>query len=140
VEGALPEALAELVAWLDGSTEELGQAEDLLADATRLAMLTGDPSLARKLAGYAADFAAEPGSSTPYREANALYCAGLVAGDPDQLRAAAGRYASVRRALPEARAWESAASEYARTGDAERARAALSQATQAYARLGVTRS
>jgi tetratricopeptide (TPR) repeat protein len=139
-EGALPEALAELAAWLDGGTEELGQAEDLLADATRLAMRTGDLGLARKLAQYAADFAAEPGSSTPYREANALYCAGLVAGDPDQLRAAADRYAVAHRALPEARAWESAASEYARAGDADRARAAHDKATQAYARLGVTRS
>jgi tetratricopeptide (TPR) repeat protein len=139
VEGALPEALAELVASLDGSTEELGQAEELLADATRLAMRTGDLGLARKLAQYAADFAAEPGFSTPNREANALYCTGLVACDPDRLCAAAGRYAAARRALPEARAWESAAFEYARAGNADRARAAHNEAAQAYARLGVAR-
>ena len=55
--GVLAEALAELTQWFDGGTEELGQAEELIADAVRLAMKTGELTTARDLAKQAAEFA-----------------------------------------------------------------------------------
>ena len=48
-DGALPEALAVLTGAFDGNTEELEEIEDLLADAVRLAVRTGDLAAARTL-------------------------------------------------------------------------------------------
>ncbi len=79
-DGALPEALAELTAGFGGHTEELEEIEDLLADAVRLAMQTGELGTARALAGQAAALAT--GSGVPHRQANALYCRGLLDQDP----------------------------------------------------------
>ena len=86
-DGALPEALAALTDAFDGNTEELEEIEDLLADAVRLATETGDLSTAQALAGHAAALAAE--SEIPHRQANALYCRGLL--DHDAPAAARGR-------------------------------------------------
>ena len=88
--GALPEALAVLTAGLADNTEELEEIEDLLADAVRLATEIGDLSTAKDLAGHAAALAAE--SEIPHRQANALYCTGLLDHDAVRLLSAAERY------------------------------------------------
>jgi hypothetical protein len=105
--GRLDQALAELTGWLDGSTQEAGQAEDLLADATRLATRLGDEGTARAAARQAEELAA--GSDIPHRQATALYCTGLVERDPARLRAAAARYAAAGRPLQQGRALSAAA-------------------------------
>ena len=89
-QGALPEALHALTEGFGGDTEELHEIEDLLADAVRLATETGDLATAHTFAGHAAALAA--GSEIPHRQANALYCQGLLDHDPAQLLAAAARY------------------------------------------------
>src|SRR5215469_14198744 len=61
--GSTPEALAMLAKWFDGRTEELGEVEDLVADAARLAIQAGEQATARVLAKQAATFA--EGSQTP---------------------------------------------------------------------------
>ena len=96
-DGALPEALAVLTAGFADNTEELEEIEDLLADAVRLATKTGDLSTAQALAGHAAALAAE--SEIPHRQANALYCRGLLDHDAPRLLAAAERYGDAGRPL-----------------------------------------
>src|SRR3984957_11150333 len=56
--GALPEALAALTTGSAGDTEDLGEIEDLLADAVRLATEVGDLGTAQALAGDADALAA----------------------------------------------------------------------------------
>ena len=107
--------------------------EDLLADAVRLAALTGDLSTARSLAGRAVALAGE--AQVPHRQATALYCQGLLAHDAALLVAAAGRYEDASRPLMRAKALEAAAGEFAGTGDRARARAALTGARDLYASL-----
>jgi tetratricopeptide (TPR) repeat protein len=134
--GALPEALATLTGWLNGTTEERGSAHDLIADATRLAMHAGDLGTARALAARAAEDAAGP--PTPYRQANALYCKGLLDHEAPALLRAADHYCDARRPLQHAKALEAAASEHAHADDREAAQSALSSATKIYASLGAT--
>ncbi|HUN38555.1 MAG TPA: AAA family ATPase [Trebonia sp.] len=105
--GNLDRALAELTAWLNGRTQEAGQAEDLLADATRLAAQLGHEDIARAVARQAEELAV--GSSIAHRQATALYCVGLVERDPARLRAAATRYAAAGRPLQQGRALAAAA-------------------------------
>ena len=93
--GALPEALAALTAALDDGAAEPKEIEDLLADAIRLATETDDLTTAQAVAGRAADLAAD--SAIPHRQANALYCGGLLDHDAAGLLAAAGRYAEAGR-------------------------------------------
>jgi tetratricopeptide (TPR) repeat protein len=131
--GELTEALAELTPWLNGGTEESAQAEDLLADGARLAMRTRNEDIARNLAKLAGELSAQ--SDIPRRQATALYCSGLVDGDPSRLLAAADRYASAGRPLPQARALEAAASEFSRAGDREQYQVALASVQQIYVRL-----
>jgi DNA-binding CsgD family transcriptional regulator len=130
----LPEALSELTSWFDGGTEELGQAEDLVADAVRLAAMTGDYTTARDLAKQAAEFA--EGAETPYRQANALYCSGLVEHDPRKLLSAAQRYFDASRPLLMAKALEAAAEEFVAIDDKAAAREAMGRAVEAYTGLG----
>jgi tetratricopeptide (TPR) repeat protein len=132
--GELAEALAELTPWLNGGTEESAQAEDLLADAARLAMRIGNTDLARNLAKVAGELAA--GSDTPRREAAAFYCSGLADGDPSRLMAAADRYAMAGRPLPQARVLEAAATVFAQAGDQDQYQSALVGAQEVYGRLG----
>jgi tetratricopeptide (TPR) repeat protein len=134
--GALREALAELTGWLDGKTEEFGHTQDLIGDATRLAMRTGDLSAARSLATQAARFAV--GEQTPSCQANALYCRGLVEHDAAMLLSSAELYGHGQRPLQRAKALEAAASEYAHAGDREAAQPALASAAEIYAWLGAT--
>jgi tetratricopeptide (TPR) repeat protein len=130
---ALPAALAVLTAGFDNNLEELEEMEDLLADAVRLATLTGDLSTARSLAGRAVALAGE--GQIPHRQATALYCQGLLAHDAAALVAAAGRYEDASRPLMRAKALEAAAGEFAGTGDRARARAAVAGAMDVYASL-----
>jgi DNA-binding CsgD family transcriptional regulator len=134
--GALPDALAELTAGFADNTEELHEIEYLLADAVRLAVKTGDLGTARALAGHAAAFAA--GSEIPHRQANALYCGGLLDHDATRLLTAAGRYGDASRPLFTAKALEAAAGEFVGAGDRGQARAAFTRAVEIYTSLGAT--
>jgi tetratricopeptide (TPR) repeat protein len=131
--GALPEALAALTAGFADSIEELDEIEELLADAVRLAARTGDLSTAETLAGHAEALAAD--SEIPHRQANALYCRGLLDHDAARLLAAAERYSQACRPLICANALEAAAAEFVSTGDRGRARAALIRALETYTSL-----
>jgi DNA-binding CsgD family transcriptional regulator/tetratricopeptide (TPR) repeat protein len=132
--GALPEALAVLTSGFAGNTETLDEIDNLLADAVRLAAKTGDLETAQALARHAATFAA--GSEIPHRQANALYCRGLLDHDASRLLAAADRYSDASRPLFSARALEAAAGEFVAAGDRSQARAAFTQAAEIYASLG----
>src|SRR4029077_16652848 len=101
-DGALPEALAALTDAFGGDTEEVEEIEALLADAVRLAIETGNLSRAQELTGRAEALAAD--SEIPHRQANALYCRGLLDHDGPRLLAAAERYAEAGRPLPRAKA------------------------------------
>jgi DNA-binding CsgD family transcriptional regulator len=133
-DGALPEALAALTDAFDGSTEEVEEIEDLLPDAVRLATETGDLSTAQALAGHAATLAAE--SEIPHRQANALYCRGLLDHDASRLLAAAEHYDDAGRPLPRAKALEAAAGHFVDAGDRGQARAAFTLAVDVYTSLG----
>jgi DNA-binding CsgD family transcriptional regulator/tetratricopeptide (TPR) repeat protein len=132
--GALPEALAVLTAGFADNMEELDEIEDLFADAVRLATKTGDLGTAKALAGHAAALAAE--SEIPHRQANALYCAGLLDHDAPRLLAAAERYGDASRPLLSAKALEAAAGDFVGTDDRDQARAAFTKAVEIYTSLG----
>jgi len=131
---SLPEALAVLTAGFVGNAEELEEIEDLLADAVRLAANTGDLGTAQALARHAAAFAAE--SQIPHRQANALYCSGLLDHDASQLLAAAERYDDASRPLLNAKALEAAAGDLVWSGDRGQARDAFTRAVDIYTSLG----
>ena len=131
--GALAEALHALTAGFADSTEELDEIEELLADAARLAMRTGDLNTAETLASHAAALAAD--SAIPHRQANALYCRGLLDHDATRLLTAAERYSQACRPLLSASALEAAAAAFLSTGDRGRARAALIRALETYTSL-----
>jgi DNA-binding CsgD family transcriptional regulator/tetratricopeptide (TPR) repeat protein len=133
-DGALPEALATLTNVVNGNTEQLEEIEILLADGVRLAMATGDLSTAQAFAGHATALAA--GSQIPHRQADALYCRGLLDQDAPGLLAAAERYAEAGRPLLRAKALEAAAGYFIDTDDRSQARAAFTQAVEVYSSLG----
>jgi DNA-binding CsgD family transcriptional regulator len=133
-DGALPEALAALTDAFDGNTEELEEVEDLLADAARLAMQTGALRTAQALAEHAATLAAD--LEIPHRQANALYCRGLVDRDATRLLDAAERYMQAGRPLPRAKALEAAAGHFLEAGDRDQARTAFTDAVEVYTSLG----
>jgi DNA-binding CsgD family transcriptional regulator/tetratricopeptide (TPR) repeat protein len=133
-QGALPEALDALTGGFGGNTEALHDIEDLLTDAVRLATETGELAPARTLADHAAALAA--GSEVPHRQANALYCQGLVDHDGPRLLAAAARYEDAGRPLLRAKALEAAAGEFVGAGDVSQARAAFTRAVEVYTGLG----
>jgi DNA-binding CsgD family transcriptional regulator/tetratricopeptide (TPR) repeat protein len=133
-DGALPEALAALTDVFDGNAEELKEIEDLLADAIRLATETGDLSTAQALADHAAGLAA--GSKIPHRQANALYCRGLLDRDAARLLVAAERYGDASRPLLRAKALEAAAGHFIDADDRGQARAAFTAAVEVYTSLG----
>jgi DNA-binding CsgD family transcriptional regulator/tetratricopeptide (TPR) repeat protein len=133
--GALPAALAVLAPGFAGDTAgELNEIEDLFADAARLATKTGELATAQALAGHSAALAA--GSQTPHRQANALYCRGLLDHDATRLLTAAERYGDAGRPLLSAKALEAAAGDFVATGDRVQARAAFTRAVEIYTSLG----
>jgi DNA-binding CsgD family transcriptional regulator len=133
-EGALAEALDALTVAFGGNTEELEEIEDLLVDGVRLTTEAGDLATAQSLAGHAAALAA--GSEIPHRQANALYCHGLLDHDAPRLLAAAERYEDAGRPLLRAKALEAAAGEFVGTGDRSQARTAFTRAVEVYIGLG----
>ncbi len=96
--GSPAEALAVLTAAFDGNPDDLGEIEDLLGDAVRLAVKTGDKATAQTITVQAAALAES--SEIPHRQASALYCRGMVDRDALVLLAAAQRYADAGRPLP----------------------------------------
>ena len=134
LDGALPEALAVLTDAIDGNTEEVEEIAGLLADAVRLAIRTGDLGTARALAARVAALAAE--SEIPDRQANALYCRGLLDRDATRLLAAAERHEEAGLPLPQAKALEAAARHLVDAGDRTQARAAFTAALEVYTTLG----
>jgi tetratricopeptide (TPR) repeat protein len=133
-DGALPEALAVLADAFNSHTEEIEESAELLADAVRLATQTGDRGIAQVLAGQADVLAA--GSKIPQRQANALYCHGLLDHDASRLLAAAERYDDADRPLQKARALEAAAGHFIDVGHRGQARAAFTRAAEVYDGLG----
>ncbi len=131
--GALPAALAALTEAFDDISEEI-ELENLLPDVVRLAARTGELEMAQSLAGQAAKLA--KGSEIPHRQANALYCGGLLEHDACRLLTAAERYQDASRPLLAAKAYEAAAAEFLRAEDRGRAREAFVQAVEAYTSLG----
>ncbi|MEP7023779.1 MAG: AAA family ATPase [Actinomycetota bacterium] len=134
--GALADALTVLTAGFAGNAEEIEEIEDLLADAVRLAAELGDLSTAKTLAGQAVALAAE--SQIPHRQANALYCSGIVDHDAPQLLEAAERYNEARRPLLSAKALEAAAGDFVSSDERDQARAAFTRAVEIYSSLGAT--
>ena len=132
-DGALPEALAALTDAFD-SSEEVEEIEDLLANGVRLATVTGDLGTAQDLADRVAALAAD--SEIPHRQANALYCRGLLDSNAAGLLAAAERYDDASRPLLRAKALEAAAGEFVRAGDPRQARDAFTEAVEVYSSLG----
>jgi tetratricopeptide (TPR) repeat protein len=132
--GAPADALATLTAAFAENSGDLDEIEDLLPDAVRLAMATGDLGTAQSLAGHAADLAA--GSQTPHRQASTLHCRGLLEHNAAGLLTAAERYADAGRPLLAAKALEAAAEEFLRTRDRSLARAAVIRAGDIYTSLG----
>jgi len=130
---ALPEARAALTDAFDGN-EEVEEIEDLLADAVRLAIQTGDTGTAQDLACHADTLAAE--STIPHRLANALYCRGLLDHDAARLLVAAERYDDASRPLLRAKALEAAAGHFIDSEDRTQARAAFTAAVDVYTSLG----
>jgi DNA-binding CsgD family transcriptional regulator len=133
-DGALSEALAPLADAFEGNTEDVEEIEDLFADAVRLAAEIGDLGTAETVAGQAAVLAA--GTEIPHRQANALYCRGLLDHDAAQLLAAADRYDNAGRPLLRAKALEAAAREFVSAEDRAQAREAFTGALEAYTSLG----
>jgi tetratricopeptide (TPR) repeat protein/transcriptional regulator with XRE-family HTH domain len=128
------DALAALTAAFTENSGELDEIEDLLPDAVRLAMATGDLGTAQTLAGHAADLAA--GSQTPHRQASTLHCHGLLKHNAAGLLTAAEHYANAGRPLLAAQALEAAAEEFLRTEDRGQAQAAAVRAADIYTSLG----
>jgi transcriptional regulator with XRE-family HTH domain/tetratricopeptide (TPR) repeat protein len=131
--GALPEALAALTAGFTDDSEEREEMEELLADAVRLAVKTGELGTARTITNYAGALAS--GSEISHRQANALFCSGLLDGDPTRLLTAAERYDGTGRPLLRAKALEAAAEHLAISGDGNRAMAAYTESAEVYASL-----
>src|SRR6185437_13981888 len=95
--------------------------EELLGEAVRLAIQADDQGTAKAIAGHADALAA--GSEIPHRQANALYCRGLLDRDVSRLLTAAERYHDAGRPLPRAKALEAAAGYFVDADDRVQARA-----------------
>ena len=133
--GAPGDALAELLAGFAENAEELAEIEDLLPDAVRLAAGTGEIATALALAARADAVAA--GSKIPHRQANAMYCRGVVERDTALLLTAADRYDDARRPLLSAKALEAAA-DLIGAGNRGGARAVKGRALKIYTSLRAT--
>jgi DNA-binding CsgD family transcriptional regulator/tetratricopeptide (TPR) repeat protein len=131
--GERVEALDALISSFD-ETEELGQIEDILVDTVRLGVTTGQADTAKKFAEHAATLAAK--SQVPRRQANDLYCRGLLEKDPHRLMAAAARFEDASRPLYRAKALEAASEAFIAIDDRTQARDAFSKACEVYESLG----
>jgi DNA-binding CsgD family transcriptional regulator len=129
----LAAALAVLTAGFADDREDLEEIEELFADAVRLATWTGELDTAATLTRRAEAFAAE--SEIPHRQANALYCRGLLDQDAPGLLRVADRYRDIGRPLQRAKALEAAATAFVAT-DRDQARAAFTSAVEIYTSFG----
>jgi DNA-binding CsgD family transcriptional regulator len=134
VAGDARSALAVLTVGFTGNAEGLDEIEELAADAVRLACEIGDLDMAETLTEHAEALAVS--SDIPHRQANTLYCRGLLGHDPAQLLQAAQRYSDGTRPLLAAKALEAAAGEFVAAGDRDQARAAFTDAVDIYSSLG----
>jgi DNA-binding CsgD family transcriptional regulator/tetratricopeptide (TPR) repeat protein len=132
-DGALPEAVAALTDAF-GKAEEVDEIEDLFPDAVRLAAQAGHLDTAQAIARQAAALAGE--SQIPHRQANALYCGGLLDHDAARLLTAAARYDDAGRPLLRAKALEAAAGLFVDADDRVQARTAFTEAVEVYTGLG----
>jgi DNA-binding CsgD family transcriptional regulator len=132
--GAVGEALAILTSAINGNPDDIGEIEDLLVDAVRLALKVGDKAIAQTISGQAATLA--DGSEIPHQQANARYCRGMVDRDCELLLAAAQQYADAGRPLLRAKSLEAAAECLVEADDRTRARQAFEQAVEIYEFLG----
>ena len=136
LKGEPAEALAELTRFTDNA-EEIDEIEDLLPDGVRLAARVGDTAAARMLADRAAMLAHE--TEIPHRQANTLYCSGLLDNDAGRLLRAAERYHNAGRRLLQAKALEAGAGVSMAKGDRGPGRTAVARAVDIYASLGAAR-
>jgi DNA-binding CsgD family transcriptional regulator len=132
--GALGAALTVLTSAIDASPDDLGEIEDLLSEAVRLAVKIEDKATAQAITAKAVTLAG--GSQIPHQQAHALYCRGLVDQDSAVLHAAAQRYADAGRPLLRAKALEAAAGCLVAADDRTAARQAFEQAVEVYEYLG----
>jgi len=128
------EALAVLTSALDSNPDDLGETEDFLVDAVRLAVKVDDGATAQRVTELATTLA--KGSEIPHQQAMALYCHGMIDRDAETLLTAAQRYADTGRPLPRAKALEAAADCLVADEDKTAARQAFEQAVEAYEFLG----
>jgi tetratricopeptide (TPR) repeat protein len=135
-DGEMTLALAVLADELGQNADEFALSEELIPDAIRLAMCTGDLNMARSLADRADELAA--GSDIAHRQAHALYGRGMLNHDSRKLMAAAACYQAAGRPLQHAMALEAAAAEFAQERDHDGSRAARSSAADIYTLLGAT--
>ncbi|HEV8562933.1 MAG TPA: AAA family ATPase [Actinophytocola sp.] len=136
VSGAPDAALAVLTEGAANQVEELGEMEDLLPEAARLAVITGKTDIATDIADQVDRLAAR--SQVPHRLAAAGYCRGLLNDDPSLLLQAAESYNEAGRPLLRARACEAAAIGFASRGDHNSARDAFTRAHDTYDGLGAS--
>jgi DNA-binding CsgD family transcriptional regulator len=108
-----------------------------LPEMVRLALALGEREVAKTGTEQAiADAGCE--SPTPFREAGAAACRGLLAGDPELLLAAAENYRLCRKVLDRGIALENAAVLFGERGDLAQARTAIDAATEEYTKLAAT--
>ncbi|MGH3169973.1 MAG: LuxR C-terminal-related transcriptional regulator, partial [Trebonia sp.] len=132
--GELQDALEVLAAGFEDSTEDLDELEDLIADTVRLATRTGELATAKSLTERSIILAED--SPIPHRQANALYCRGMLDHDPHKLMAAAARYEDASRPLLQAKAFEAAAVEFVEADEKTQGRDAFSRSVGVYEALG----
>jgi DNA-binding CsgD family transcriptional regulator len=136
-EGDLSGALDALTAGFENNAEELDEIEDLLPDGVRLATSIGDTGTARALTSQAEGLAQD--TVIPHRQANALFCRGLLDRDAGLLLQAADRYRDAGRPLLGAQALEAAAGVFLDRGERPDARTAFTRSLDLYASLGAAR-
>jgi DNA-binding CsgD family transcriptional regulator/tetratricopeptide (TPR) repeat protein len=127
-------ALDTLLDALSRSAQEPAETAPLLADTVRLAMQLDDLTAAQTVTARAVALAAS--AASPYWQATAHHCQGLLDGDPDLLQAACHDYAAAGRPLPMAQAAAAAGAVLAPRGDTAGARARFAEAFAAFETLG----
>lgn len=133
----LGQALSALTAGFESNAEELDEIEDLLPDGVRLATTISDTGMARTLTDQAEVLARD--TAIPHRQANAMFCRGLLDRDAGRLLQAADRYRDAQRPLLGAQALEAAAGVFLDRGEREAARSAFTRSLDLYTALGAAR-
>jgi DNA-binding CsgD family transcriptional regulator/tetratricopeptide (TPR) repeat protein len=135
--GDLSGALDALTEGFESNAEELDEIEDLLPDGVRLATKLGEAGTARALTSQAEALARD--TEIPHRQANALFCRGLLDRDAGLLLQAADRYHDAGRPLLGAQALEAAAEIFLERDERAAARTAFTRSLDLYMVLGAAR-